>query len=431
MLRVHHVYCSNIVNKPNYFIVLCDQNADKVFTSECIKALEVIKCSPVIPEQLRVARSALLFKCDDMITKHTAEEIKTNISQCNNINVLNVIKISKRTLKVEFDNEHTCQKVVSGGLFLFNLSIPASCISEDRYIEIEICYTCYNLDGHISKDCPKKELKVCSTCSSTTHRHTECQSAHKKCINCGGAHSALALSCPERKKLVSVKRNNLLSNKTTYTSKVANASNASLPSTIPCYNSREVSVFTDLIIKLAVLNEVKKKGTFQDTVNELLKANGLPTFNMGSFVPPTSIFSADFITTESHQASSDKEIIHSSPANISIDSLAGNNYDEPAIELQPASASDLETSPQRLTAARRRKTNTGTSRITIYKKRSTKLQPASIRELVYNKSVFVQSDTLPVSDCISLLEADFSLALVKDVSAKEFQQKIDSLNFNR
>ena len=95
-------------------------------------------------------------------------------------------------------------QVLTKGLLLFNLSHPARNIWKEIFVEILICFKCYQLEDHPTSSCPKsKDYKICSLCASLEHTHREYTSINRKCINCeeGTDHSTLAMSCPFRKQL--------------------------------------------------------------------------------------------------------------------------------------------------------------------------------------------------------------------------------------
>ena len=57
---------------------------------------------------------------------------------------------------------------------------------------IKFCFPCYNSEHEISQ-CPMPhDYVVCSLCSSRDHRHNNCISNFKKCINCSGDHTTIS-----------------------------------------------------------------------------------------------------------------------------------------------------------------------------------------------------------------------------------------------
>jgi len=426
VLYKYEVHCSNIVEKKDCFVAFCDRNASNVFTSACLEALKELNCLPIVPDELKCARSAIIFNCDTMITQYTEDQIKKDIEECNDINVLSVIKLNKKSIKIEFQDESTCKRVVTSGIFMFHLSIPVSCITQDIHIDVVMCYSCYKLDDHIGKDCPNKGIKLCSVCSSNTHRHLDCQSNVKKCLNCNGPHNTLALSCPERKKVISQKRSTHSKDNSTYSSKtkMTNVNSVAQPTpALSRYTSKQVSVFTDLCLKISIMNEQANKGTFESTLNELLKANGLSTFNMGTVQPPTFTQPADFKVIENLPSSQDSPSTSTgSPGN------TPNKKSQTVLARQDRDASTpLDTGPQPIPGQSPRNTRGRKRNITVFKKKNTKVNSENIRNHVYRKSVIVESDNLQLSDCVSLMEADFTIATIIDVTVKEFQQKFDLL----
>ena len=104
-------------------------------------------------------------------------------------------------------------QVLTKRLVLFNLSHPACNICKEIFIEILICFKCYQLEDHPTSSCPKsKDYKICSLCASLEHTHRECTSSNRKCINCeeGNDHSTLAMSCHFRKQVSKKKHQEII-----------------------------------------------------------------------------------------------------------------------------------------------------------------------------------------------------------------------------
>ena len=104
-------------------------------------------------------------------------------------------------------------QVLTNRLLLFNLSHPARIICKEIFVEIWICFKCYQLEDHPTSSCPKsKDYKISSLCASLEHTHRECTSRNRKCMNCeeGNDHSTLAMSCPFRKQVSKKKRQEII-----------------------------------------------------------------------------------------------------------------------------------------------------------------------------------------------------------------------------
>ena len=103
--------------------------------------------------------------------------------------------------------------IKSDGVKLFNLSISSSNVVREKFVDVYHCYKCYAINDHTAKDCTKPvDYVVCSLCTATSHKYDKCGSVTNKCINCGGDHSTLAFSCPNRKQVVKELLNGKVSN---------------------------------------------------------------------------------------------------------------------------------------------------------------------------------------------------------------------------
>ena len=132
--------------------------------------------------------------------------------------------------------------------------------------------------------CPKtSDYKVCSICAKQDHTYKNCLSQEKVCINCKGAHSTLALSCPYRKKLI--KDTSSASTKRTY----AAASITDKPTAMANVLSGTIELIAKSVMCVVVsaLKNAEAPGTFSETMHHLLRANNLPEFSLGDITPPT------------------------------------------------------------------------------------------------------------------------------------------------
>ena len=77
-------------------------------------------------------------------------------------------------------------------------------IQKEIFINIMICFRCYQVEDHITANCTKKDLNICSKCAGS-HSWRDCTSSEKKCINCGGGHRTMAMACPKRKQILKEK----------------------------------------------------------------------------------------------------------------------------------------------------------------------------------------------------------------------------------
>ena len=84
-------------------------------------------------------------------------------------------------------------------------------MKKDIYVKINTCFNCYEIGGHVTKDCQNPSCTKCSKCSQL-HSHIDCKSSPEefKCLNCKQNHHTLSMSCPIRKKFLSNRRKEIL-----------------------------------------------------------------------------------------------------------------------------------------------------------------------------------------------------------------------------
>jgi len=101
-------------------------------------------------------------------------------------------------MKVRFSDHASANKIKEEGIYLFKLYVAPWQIEFERFTPVRQCMNCYAY-GHLKSSCKEEKKTRCSECGSGTHTYRTCTSAHKKCLNCGGAHRTFANSCPTRK----------------------------------------------------------------------------------------------------------------------------------------------------------------------------------------------------------------------------------------
>lgn len=352
------------------FVVICNgsDDVDKIFSDNCIQKLQEIGCKPVLPPELQARRAAILRYCDDMIYERSEDEIKEEIELKNTgIKVSDIFKFPKsKSIKITFGSAGMQSRICKNGLLLFHLSHPPYNIFPEIFIEIQVCYKCYEMNSHETGDCHRGDnFTVCSLCGCNSHTYKNCKSDIKKCLHCQGHHSSMALSCPVRKKLVKeLRASPSATAKVTKTvpsfADVAVGKQYDLQTHIACRAQQFINKKTiDNTITSIVIASLKNEtvpGVFEQTLNSLLLTNNISTFKMGSISPPklihliantpSNIASKNDCTTKVHSptitvANKDSPIIISSasviekteiPAQLRTNSITITNDNSPDIE---------------------------------------------------------------------------------------------------
>ena len=169
------------------------------------------------------------------------------------------------------------------GIKSFFYHISPNDIARDHFIKLKMCFKCYQIEDHITQNCPKNtDYVICSECSSHEHKFDQCNSGqNKKCVNCHGAHSTLALGCPTRKNMLQQKRKRVTSSSYSDVTLRQNGTNEN--QLVKIYDQ---IILSNMCIITAAMKEQETPGCYGDVLTSLLKVNKLPEFKMGDISPP-------------------------------------------------------------------------------------------------------------------------------------------------
>lgn len=276
------------------FKVICrnEFDADKILGKEAKLELQKLGLQITVPPETRAKRSIVLRQLDNIIGSNTPEEIKHEMERVNSwLKIDEVVKMKNFThiLKLRLEETTMVEKAKQQGILAYNMSISPTQIEQENYVHINTCFNCYQMEDHITKDCPHKNLKICSECSETGHTYKECKNTEKGCINCRNRgyqfnHRTLAMSCPIRRKIVAEKteedKNKALSQEqNTYAAiarrAVAEAKNTESTTQINLSECKHTKILIS-IMHAHVMN-MCNPGTYQSELNRMLEQNELPT----------------------------------------------------------------------------------------------------------------------------------------------------------
>ena len=197
----------------NGYIAVTDNMTfmDKLLSRQGQAKLKTLNLRPVLPPDVRAKRTVFLRQLDRHVRIHTEDELLTELRQRNEgLRLTEVGKIRDYThvIKLICGDVETADKIVKDGLYCYHVRISAGQCKKEEFVPLQTCFRCYAYDDHDTKNCPKT-ITVCSECTGP-HRHQDCQSDVKKCINCSAEgleanHRTLAAQCPIRKRATMTK----------------------------------------------------------------------------------------------------------------------------------------------------------------------------------------------------------------------------------
>ncbi len=283
-----HITKVFVTNDGFALLLLNEEHVDKVFYRDVKEALVRENFTPILPPEQKVKRSVIVTRLDDVIYKdHEANDIAFEMEARNPWMEGDIEQIfmfpNSPTLKITFTQSATAKKCIERGFLAFNISVPANDIKQETFIPIRCCMRCFQLEGHTTRDCEKsRDFKLCSECSQEGHLWHQCLEEVKKCVNCKGPHSTMAMRCPKRKDIIKKKREEEQEkNRITYTG----VTRANLPTANqPVYNTpvvtREEILKINICVAHARMRETDHPGSYETELNKILKLNNLPTIKV-------------------------------------------------------------------------------------------------------------------------------------------------------
>lgn len=198
---------------PEGYKAVCrdDTEAERLLSNEAREIFYKAGLIIVIPPEMTAKRTLFIRQLDHSIGSRSADDIKSDIENRNDwLTVDEVTKIKDYThvIKVRFANTNMVETVLQRGLLIGNMSVTPEQMNRETFVNLLTCFKCYVFEDHATKDCPHEYLVVCSECSCTGHKYTECESEVKKCINCtklgyeNTNHRTLAMACPYKKMMI-------------------------------------------------------------------------------------------------------------------------------------------------------------------------------------------------------------------------------------
>ena len=311
-LKLLEILCKNEIHvtkvidaHDGYAVLLLNEaHAEHVFIKKVKEELQQNDFSSLMPPDLKVKKSVIASRLDDLIYERSEEEIFNELSSQNQWigdDLDSIFKFpNSNTIKITFTQTSQAKKCTEKGLLAFNLSIPPNDVKLETYIHITCCMRCYALEKHNTRDCSKdRNYKICSECSQEGHFWYNCKEKDKNCINCGGNHSTLAMRCSKRKEIVKEKRKEEAERgRQTYAGIAGASATHALQTNIANSThstplvTREDTLKINICITHAHYMNMANPGTYEGELNKILTLNNLPKIKIPSIPDSRKIFNS-------------------------------------------------------------------------------------------------------------------------------------------
>ena len=268
-----------------------DGDADAVFSDGILQQLRDRGYEPLLPPELKAQRTVLCFRLDELLTGFSADEMHQELERQHDwAKIAEVYKFSRsNTIKVTFKASEMAKKALNAGLLMFGLTIPPHQMQQETYTPLIACNRCNEVESHTTPNCTKDHaFKQCSECAAMGHTFRDCTATEKRCLNCGGPHSARAMRCPVRKEAIKKKQEEERSRTVTPATTYAQASKMSF--------SEPLDMRGFLCLLHAHLVNANQPGSFQTVFSESLRMNKLPDVQLPPN-PPSQGIMMSLVTT--------------------------------------------------------------------------------------------------------------------------------------
>ena len=176
------------------------EDADTLLSDRGINLLNTLNLTVKVPPEIRAKRSLFVRQVDQSIGQRPPNEIKDEILRNHTwIKRCEITKIKEYThiFKLECGSVVEADRVLSDGLICFYIRISPNQIQREEYINLLMCFNCYQYEDHSSANCQHNNIQWCSECGAKDHTYKECSpNSKKQCLNCNGNHRTMAMSCP-------------------------------------------------------------------------------------------------------------------------------------------------------------------------------------------------------------------------------------------
>ena len=259
-----------------FILITSGSEAEKILKDETrqyylSKGLEV-----QMPQEYSTLKTLMVKGVGWGVYHKSEDDIRTHIESVHpNWKIEKIVKIpnNETLMKIVCKSPSVADQIAENGITIFSQRFDGRSLEREVYINITPCMRCYKYD-HFTKRCKAPEsYKICSECARTGHRFSECQSQHKKCINCGQSHRTLAYKCPKRKEAVKQKFKEKKE-------KVQKIPESDLRRAVEGQVREDLpDNYLAVVASAMVLADIREKecpGVYQYIVEEMYRANGLP-----------------------------------------------------------------------------------------------------------------------------------------------------------
>ncbi|KAF2344455.1 hypothetical protein FHG87_024789 [Trinorchestia longiramus] len=139
-----------------------ESDVEKLVTQKATNKLTSIGLEARLPPKIRAQRSEVCRQTDSWIGGKSADELKQEITHHNpHLEVWEIIKFGQYThvFKIEFVTINMASHALQHGILCKHVKIAPSQI-QHKFIGILICFNCYKMEEHATKDSRTPNLTI-------------------------------------------------------------------------------------------------------------------------------------------------------------------------------------------------------------------------------------------------------------------------------
>lgn len=281
-----------------FFVILTAEQMERALEDKVKERFLRKQLEIVAPPEFHAMKTIVVRNLDRNIDNYDEEEIKVDIEKYNvgtKVEEVHKFRTTSKMLKIRMATTVMVNKALKEGIKIVHQAVHPKDIEKETFVRITPCYNCFAYD-HLTKECNVEKMTLCAKCAGDDHYQKDCKSLTEKCINCKGDHRTLAARCPRRKEIQKNKgkelreksRSRSRTNKTTYADKAKTTGQKAGKQTgkqpaednLPDFKGYDglpdnYPVIIMSAITYAHYMEVFFPGSFQETVDEMYRINGL------------------------------------------------------------------------------------------------------------------------------------------------------------
>lgn len=280
-----------------WYITTEEQEYERYFTEE-VKYFFITRGFDLLPPaEFNSLRTIVVRQLDVVYRQKTTAEMIGSIEDQNPWTEVEEIaflpsKAAQGIAKIRLKTWRQAQHALNEGLKIWEQTIPPKYIEQEVFTRIISCSNCFCYQ-HYVKDCNMPVRKRCAKCGETGHSRVACLKNSDYCQSCkSDEHNTFDRDCPLRKASLQERnkgerkkeRNKAMSRHKSFQERNRKFNiNKREDEDLKSLPSRAMAIIMTAVVSSIAINK-RAPGSFQNTFDDILKYNRIPTVPLPSSV---------------------------------------------------------------------------------------------------------------------------------------------------